>query len=69
MFNAKGQGNLQHAEININYTDINICLNSWSKFLLYNSRQPSKALKFNPQLSKLEKLTVNRQSCLQCVQL
>ena len=34
MFNAKGQGNLQDAEININHTHINICLNSWTKFLL-----------------------------------
>ena len=40
---------------------INIYCNFWTKFSFYY-RQPSKALKFSRQSSKLDKLTVNRQS-------
>ena len=42
-------------------TEINSYFNSLTKFSL-NNRQPSKALKFSRQPSKLEKITVNRQS-------
>ena len=46
--------NLQDAKVKINLfiSEINIYLNSWSKFLL-NNRQPFRALKFNRQPSKL----------------
>ena len=50
-FYVKGQGSLQNTTININYTQVNIYFNYWSKFSL-NYRKLSKAVKFSRQPSK-----------------
>ena len=49
---VKGQDNHQTQQLILIYTKVNNYLNSWTKFPL-NNRKPSKALKFNRELSKL----------------
>ena len=57
----KDQDNIQNTTVNLIwiYRETEIYLNSWTKFPLHN-RQPPKALTFNRQPSKLEKITANR---------